>query len=115
MARPASLPRLRNNALGKASGYIARHWAGLELFLTDGRIELDNNAVERTVRPVALKRKNSLFAGHDTGAQNWAIIASQIETCKLNSVDPCAWLATTLRALVSGHEQSRLNDLLPWN
>ena len=54
-------------------------------FLEDGRIEVDNNPVERTIRPIALNRKNALFAGHDAGAQNWAVIASLIETCKLNS------------------------------
>ncbi|MBU1316308.1 MAG: IS66 family transposase, partial [Alphaproteobacteria bacterium] len=79
--------------LGEALSYIAKYWAGLELFLTDGRIELDNNAVERTIRPIALNRKNALFAGHDAGAENWAVIASLIETCKLNGVDPYAWLA----------------------
>ncbi|MBF0677304.1 MAG: IS66 family transposase [Devosia sp.] len=101
--------------LGEALGYIAKYWPGLVLFLADGRIELDNNAVERTIRPIALNRKNALFAGHDAGAENWAVIASLIETCKLNGVDPYAWLATTLRALVSDHKQSRINDLLPWN
>ena len=101
--------------LGEALSYIAKYWTGLALFLADGRIELDNNAVERTIRPIALNRKNALFAGHDAGAENWAVIASLIETCKLNGVDPYAWLATTLRAIVSDHKQSRVNDLLPWN
>ena len=96
-------------------GYIAKYWTGLALFLTDGRIELDNNAVERTIRPIALNRKNALFAGHDAGAENWAVIASLIETCKLNGVDPYAWLAATLHAIVADHKQNRINDLLPWN
>jgi len=95
--------------------YIAKYWPGLVLFLTDGRIELDNNAVERTIRPIALNRKNALFAGHDAGAENWAVIASLIETCKLNAVDPYAWLAATLHAIVADHKQNRINDLLPWN
>jgi transposase len=101
--------------LGEALSYIAKYWAGLVLFLADGRIELDSNAVERTIRPIALNRKNALFAGHDAGAENWAIIASLIETCKLNGVDPYAWLAATLCAIVADHKQSRINDLLPWN
>ena len=101
--------------LGEALSYIAKYWAGLELFLTDGRIELDNNAVERTIRPIALNRKNALFAGHDAGAENWAVIASLIETCKLNGVDPYAWLAAALKAIVADHKQSRINELLPWN
>lgn len=71
--------------LGEALNYIAKYWDGLGLFLTDGRIEIDNNSVERTIRPIALNRKNALFAGHDTGAENWATIASLVETCKLNA------------------------------
>jgi len=68
---------------GEALKYIAKYWDGLILFLDNGRIELDNNPVERTIRPIALNRKNALFAGHDAGAQNWAVIASLVETCKL--------------------------------
>jgi hypothetical protein len=60
-------------------------------------------------------RKNALFAGHDAGASNWGVIASLIETCKLNSVDPHAYLADTFTAIVAGHKQSQINDLLPWN
>lgn len=101
--------------LGEALKYIAKYWDGLCLFLTDGRIEMDSNAVERTIRPIALNRKNGLFAGHDAGAANWAVIASLIETCKLNSVDPHAYLSNTLSAIVAGHKQSQINDLLPWN
>lgn len=101
--------------LGESLKYIAKYWDGLQLFLTDGRIEIDNNTVERTIRPIALNRKNALFAGHDAGAQNWATIASLIETCKLNSVDPQAYLTDTLTSIVNGHKQSRINELLPWN
>ncbi|MBB1499794.1 IS66 family insertion sequence element accessory protein TnpB [Paracoccus sp. MC1862] len=101
--------------LGEALAYIARYRDGLRRFLTDGRVEMDSNAVERTIRPIALNRKNALFAGHDAGAENWALIASLIETCKLNSVDPHAWLAATLTAIVTGHKQSQIHDLLPWN
>ena len=85
------------------------------LFLDDGRIEIDSNAVERTIRPIALNRKNALFAGHDDGARNWAMIASLIETCKLNAIDPHAWLTATLTAIAQGHKQSDIDALLPWN
>jgi transposase len=101
--------------LGEALKYIAKYWDGLILFLEDGQIELDSNAVERTIRPIALNRKNALFAGHDAGAQNWAMIASLIETCKLNAINPHAWLAATLSAIVNGHKQSDIDALLPWN
>lgn len=101
--------------LGEALAYIAKFRDGLGRFLTDGRVELDSNAVERTIRPIALNRKNALFAGHDAGAENWAVIASLIETCKMNGVDPVAWLATTLTAIIKGHKQSQIQGLLPWN
>ena len=101
--------------LGQALRYIARFWHGLILFLSDGRIELDNNAVERTMRPIALNRKNALFAGHDAGAKNWGIIASLIETAKLNKIEPQAYLTATLQAIVAGHKQSQIEQLLPWN
>ena len=76
---------------------------------------MDNNTVERTIRPIALNRKNALFAGHDAGAAIWATIASLVETCKLNAIEPHACLTQTLRAIVNGHKQSQIEDLLPWN
>ncbi|WP_261317261.1 transposase domain-containing protein, partial [Rhizobium leguminosarum] len=66
-------------------------------------------------RGVALNRKNALFAGHDAGAENWATIASLVETCKLNAVDPLAYLTATLTAIVNGHKQCQIEGLLPWN
>lgn len=101
--------------LGEALAYIAKYREGLGRFLTDGRIEIDSNPVERTIRPIALNRKNALFAGHDVGAENWAVIASLIETCNMNSIDPHAWLTATLTAIVKGHKQGKIDDLLPWN
>ena len=101
--------------LGEALKYIAKYWGGLCFYLKDGRIEMDNNAVERTIRPIALNRKNTLFAGHDAGATNWGVIASLIETCKLNGVDPYAYLTDTLSAIVGGHKQNKIDELLPWN
>lgn len=100
---------------GEALKYIAKHWDGLNLFTSDGRIEIDNNPVERTIRPIALNRKNALFAGHDAGAQNWAMLASLIETCKLNTVEPHRYISGILTAIVNGHKQRDIEDLLPWN
>ena len=100
---------------GEALKYIAKYWDGLILFLNDGRIEMDSNAVERTIRPIALQRKNALFAGHDAGAQNWAMLASLIETCKLNQVEPHAYLTGVLSAIVNGHKQKDIDQRLPWN
>jgi transposase len=93
-------------------------WAGLSLFLDDGRIdgriEIDNNVVERAIRPLALNRKNALFAGSDGGAEHWAVIASLIETCKLLAVEPHSYLADVITRIVNGHPQIRLDDLMPW-
>jgi hypothetical protein len=77
------------------------------------RIETDNNSVERTIRPISLNRKNALSA-HDAGAEIWATIASLIETCKLNAVAPLAHLSATLTAIVNGHTQSKINELMTW-
>ena len=76
---------------------------------------MDSNSVEKLIRPVALNRKNALFAGHDEGAAAWGRIASLIETAKLNGVNPHAWLKATLEAITAGHPNSRLDELLPWN
>lgn len=99
---------------GQALKYIAKYWDGLILFLTDGRIEMDSNAVERTIRPISLQRKNALFAGHNDGAQNWAMLASLIETCKLNQVEPHSYITGVLTAIVNGHKQKEIDQLLPW-
>ena len=90
------------------------HWQGLTRFLEDGRIELDTNAVERAIRPIALGRKNHLFSGHDCGAQNWASIASLIETAKLQEINPQDYLADVLTKLVNGWPMSDIDSLLPW-
>jgi transposase len=94
--------------------YGLRHWDGLTHFLDDGRIELDTNIVERSMRPQALTRKNALFAGHDDGAENWAILASLMETAKLNGIEPQVWLADVLVRLVNLWPNNRLDELLPW-
>ena len=100
--------------MGEKLAYFANHWQGLSVFLDDGRVEMDSNAVENLIRPLTLQRKNSLFAGHDEGAANWACIASLIETCKINGVEPFAYLAATLEAIAAGHPQSRIDNLTPW-
>jgi transposase len=100
--------------LAEAIRYALSRWEGLSRFLDDGRVELDSNTVERAIRPIALNRKNALFAGSDGGGAHWAVLASLVETCKLNRVEPQAYLADVLSRLVNGHPNSRLDDLLPW-
>ena len=100
--------------LAEAIRYALSRWQGLTRFLDDGRVEIDNNVVERSIRPIALNRKNALFAGSDGGGEHWAVIASLVETCKLNAVDPQAYLADVITRIVNGHPQSQIDELMPW-
>jgi hypothetical protein len=70
--------------------------------------------VERAIRPIALNRKNALFAGSDQGGVQWGVIASLIETAKLNAIDPQAYLADVLTRLVNRHPASQIDQLMPW-
>jgi transposase len=99
----------------EAIRYALNHWDGLVQYLDDGRIEIDSNSVERSMRPVSLSRKNSLFAGSNEGAANWAAAASLIETCKLNAVDPQRYFTDLLTRLVNGWPQARIDELMPWH
>lgn len=100
--------------LGEAIRYALTRWDGLARFLDDGRIDLDSNTVERSIRPIALNRKNALFAGSDEGGDNWAVVATLIECCKLNSVNPHEWLTETLTRLANGHPANGVGELMPW-
>ena len=101
--------------IAEAFRYALSRWDGLSRFLDDGHIEIDFNVVERAIRPLALNRKNALFAGSDGGGEHWAILASLIETCKLNDVDPEAYLADVFARFAEGHPINRLDEFLPWN
>jgi transposase len=105
----------QKSKLANAIRYALSRWEGLTRFIDDGRIELDNNTVERSIRPIALNRKNALFAGSDGGAEHWATIASLIETCKLSDVDPLAYLTDVLTRIVNGHPNRDIDQLLPWS
>ena len=104
----------QKSTLADAIRYATSRWAGLTLFVADGRVEMDSNTVERSIRPLTLNRKNALFAGSDRGGEHWAVIASLVETCKLNGVDPQAYLADAITRIVDGIPQSRLDELMPW-
>jgi transposase len=71
--------------------------------------------VERAIRPIALGRKNHLFAGSNGGAERWAVVASLLATAKLNDVEPFAYIKDVLERLSDGYSASRIDDLLPWN
>jgi hypothetical protein len=95
--------------------YALTRWSALCVFIDDGRIELDNNTVERAIRPIALGRKNHLFAGSDGGAERWAVVASLLATAKLNNVEPFAYLRDVLERMSNGHPMGEIDNLLPWN
>ncbi len=98
----------------KAIAYCLNRWSGLVRFLDDGRLCMTNNAAERALRCVAVGRHNWTFAGSDEGGRRAAAIYTLVETCKLNGVDPRAWLADVL-ARLPDHPARRIAELLPWN
>ena len=102
------------STIAGAIRYALSRWDGFTRFLDDGRIEIDSNVVERAIRPIALGRKNHLFAGSDGGGEHWAVIASLIETCKMNDVDPQVYLCDVLSKIVARHPMSRVDELLPF-
>ena len=89
----------RKSKLAEAIRYGMRRRAAFERFLHDGRIDIDNNTVERAIRPQTITRKNALFAGSDGGGRTWATIATLLATAKLSNVDPHAWLTLTLERI----------------
>ena len=102
------------NRIAKAIDYLLKRWDAFTRFLDDGRICLSNNAAERSIRGIAVGRKNWTFAGSDSGGHRAAAIYTLIETAKLNGVDARAWLADVL-ARIADHPARRIDDLLPWN
>ena len=102
------------SSLAGAIRYATSRWTALTRFVDDGRLEMTNNAAERAIRPLALGRKNYLFAGSDDGGRRAAIMYTLIETARLNGVDPQAWLADVI-ARIADHPINRVGELLPWN
>ena len=100
--------------LAKAMRYALKRWQAFTLFLDDGRVAIDNNPAERAIRPVAIGRKNWLFAGSDAGGETLADAMTVIETAKFAGLNPEAYLADVL-ARINDHLVTRLDELLPWN
>lgn len=105
---------LPKSAIGQAIAYTLNLWKRLEAYTEDGRYEIDNNLVENSIRPVALGRKNYLFAGSHEGAKRAAMIYSFLGTCKQNDVEPFAWLKDVIDR-IPDHKANRLMELLPQN
>jgi len=104
----------KKSELAKAVTYILSRWTAMTRYRDDGRIEIDNNAAERSLRAVALGRKNYLFCGSDAGGERAAAIYSLIGTSKLNDLDPEAYLRYVLER-IADHPINRIDELLPWN
>ncbi|MEH0832400.1 IS66 family transposase, partial [Pectobacterium cacticida] len=102
-----------NSGLRKALDYTLKRWPALLRYLDDGRVPIDNNRTENSLRPVAVGRKNWLFAGSLRAGQRMASILSLLETAKLNGHDPYIWLRDVLTRLPSW-PNNRLNELLPY-
>ena len=112
--REQYLQTLPKSAIGKALGYSLERWNELMAYTTDGKLNIDNNPVENSIRPVALGRKNYLFAGSHEAAQRSAMLYSFMGTCKLNGINPSVWLTDVLKR-ISAHPINRISKLLPQN
>jgi transposase len=104
----------KKGVLHAAFNYAFNNWAGLLRYTEDGRLEIDNNTAERSLRGMGVGRKNYLFFGSDTGGERAAIIYSLTETCKLNNIDPQRYLQYVLER-IADHPINRIEELLPWN
>ena len=104
----------RKSELGKALAYMIRRQEGFRLFLDDGHVDMDSNLVENAIRSPAMTRRNALFAGHDDGARSSAAFASLIGTCRINGVEPYAYLVDLFTKLANGHLDKDIDALMPW-
>jgi transposase len=109
--QPQVVPK---SLLGKAISYALSNWKALNVYVEDGRLEIDNNRSERCIKGIVLGRKNYMFMGSVRGGKAAAIIYSLIETCKQNEVDPVAYFADVL-ARIPTHPNKRIHELLPYN
>jgi transposase len=103
---------LPKSAIGKALAYSMERWHKLSLYITDGRLNIDNNPVENSIRPVALGRKNYLFAGSHEAAKRSGMLYSLLGTCKMHGIEPYAWLKDVLHR-IADHPINRIHEMLP--
>lgn len=105
---------LPQSPIGKALGYSIQRWKELMIYTTDGKLNIDNNPVENSIRPVAIGRKNYLFAGSHEAAQRSAMLYSLPGTCKLHGINPFIWLRDILQRIAM-HPINKIEELLPHN
>ena len=101
--------------MAKAITYGTKRWDALTCFLDDGRLEIDNNIAERAMRSIAVGRRNWLFAGSKIGGERAAAIYSVIETCKMNNINPQAYIADVIAKIAANWPASQWDELMPWN
>ena len=107
--RPEVMP---TSVIGKAIDYTLSRIDALKVYTTDAKLQIDNNLVENSIRPIAIGRKNYLFAGSHQAAENAAIFYSLFATCKAQGINPYTWLAETLKK-IGAHPVNRIEELLP--
>ena len=112
--KEAYLKALPKSTIGKALGYSIERWPELMLYTTDGKLNIDNNPVENSIRPVAIGRKNYLFAGSHDAAKRSAMLYSLMGTCKLHDINPFIWLRDVLQRIAT-HPINKIQELLPQN
>ena len=100
------------SAIGKALAYSLKRWERLSIYTDNGMLNIDNNPVENSIRPVALGRKNYLFAGSHDAAQRSAMLYSLLGTCRMHGIEPLTWLAITLEKIAT-HPINKISELLP--
>ena len=100
--------------IGKALAYSIERWEKLSLYTKDGRLNIDNNPVENSIRPVAVGRKNYLFSGSHEAAQRSAMLYSLLGTCKMHGIEPYQWLKSVLQT-IADHPINKIHELLPHN
>jgi transposase len=104
----------RKSDLGEAMAYRLRRQDGFRLLLNDGHLDIDSNLVENAIRSPAMNRRNARFMGHDEGGRSWARFASLIGSCKMNAVQPHAYLVDLFTRLANGHLDKDIDALMPW-
>lgn len=105
---------LPQSPIGKALGYSIERWKELMIYTTNGKLNIDNNPVENSIRPVAIGRKNYLFAGSHEAAQRSAMLYSLLGTCKLHGINPFIWLRDVFQR-IANHPINKIEELLPQN